>query len=39
MAEAQYDVPKDYKSGLKDVLKEAKEIYEAQKGLLQLLSC
>lgn len=33
MAEPQYDVPEDYKSGLKDVLKEAKEIYEKQKGL------
>ena len=33
MAEAQYDVPEDYKSGLKDVLKEAKQIYETQKGL------
>ena len=33
MAEAQYDTPEDYKSGLKDVLKEAKQIYETQKGL------
>ena len=33
MAESQYEVPEDYKSGLKDVLKESKEIYEKQKGL------
>ena len=33
MADPQYDVPEDYKSGLKDVLKEAKEIYEQKKGL------
>jgi hypothetical protein len=28
-----YTVPEDYKSGLKDVLAEAKNIYETQKGL------
>jgi hypothetical protein len=28
-----YIVPEDYKSGLKDVLAEAKNIYETQKGL------
>jgi len=26
-----YDIPKDYKSGLADLLKEAKNIYEAKK--------
>jgi hypothetical protein len=33
MATPTYIVPEDYKSGLKDVLAEAKNIYEAQKGL------
>jgi hypothetical protein len=33
MADPQYDVPEDYKSGLKDVLKEAKNIYEQKKEL------
>ncbi len=33
MATPTYTVPEDYKSGLKDVLAEAKNIYETQKGL------
>jgi len=32
MAEPLYNVPEDYKSGLADILKEAKNIYEAKKG-------
>lgn len=31
MAEMQYETPQDYKSGLADILKEAKNIYEAKK--------
>ena len=33
MATPTYTVPEDYKSGLKDILAEAKNIYETQKGL------